>query len=98
MKYLKNILANLIRPKFRFIYTKKNGEQGIYIVTNPTALKGSMKTTFSNPMSRARGDHNIGFRAVCLNRPMGKGKFGIRSFYYKKIQDLHRVGLLEEVA
>jgi len=93
MKFIKNILSNLLRPKFRFLYTKRNGEQGIYIITNPTALKGSLKTTFSNVISRAGGDHNIGFRAKCLNRD---GQ--VRSFYYKKIQDLHRVGLTEEVA
>ena len=53
MKIIANIIANILRPKHRFLYTKKNGEQGIYIVTNCTAIKGSEKTSFSK-MNLAR--------------------------------------------
>jgi hypothetical protein len=89
---IKTIFSNLISPKFRFVYTTRKGQTDIYIVQNPTAFKGSKKTTFSNPSSREEGDYNIGFRAVCLSRG---GE--VRSFYYKQMRELQKLSLTEQV-
>ena len=90
MKIIANIISNILRPKHRFLYTKKNGEQGIYIVTNCTAIKGSEKTSFSNDESRKRGIYKIGFRAKVLNRDGA-----VRSFYYSKVREMQKLSIFE---
>jgi len=92
IKTLKAIISNLLSPKFRFIYTKRNGQTAIYVVQNPKAFKGSKKTTFTNDSARAVGDYNIGFRAKCLSRG---GE--VRSFYYKQVRELQRLSIWEVV-
>ena len=89
---IKTIASNIRSPKHRFIYTKKNGEQGIYIVTSCTAIKGSDKTSFSNDESRKCGIYKIGFRAKVLNRDGG-----VRSFYYDKVREMQKLSIFEEV-
>ena len=90
IKLIKNITSNILRPKHRFLYTKKSGEEGIYIVTNCTAIKGSRSTSFSNDESRARGVFSIGFRAKVLNRDGA-----VRSFYYNKVCEMHKLSIFE---
>ena len=90
IRLIKTIFSNIVRPKHRFLYTQRNGEEGIYIVTNCTAIKGGSATTFSNEESRARNIYSIGFRAKCLNRD---GE--VRSFYYGKIREMHRLSIFE---
>lgn len=90
---LKTIISNIRSPKYRFIYTRKDGTTDMYIIQNPIRFKGSKKTTFSNDVSRKFNDYNIGFRAKCLSRD---GQ--VRSFYYAQIRELHRLPLTEEVS
>lgn len=92
LNFFKTITSNIRSPKHRFLYTKKNGEEGVYIVTNCTAIKGSDSTKFSNAESRANGIYSIGFRAKVLNR-----NGGVRSFYYDKVREMHKLSIFEEV-
>ena len=90
---LKNIISNIFAPaRHRFIYQKKNGEQGIYIVTNCTALKGCDSTSFSNSESRSAGIFKIGFKAKVLNRAGG-----VRSFHYARVREMKKLSIFEEV-
>jgi hypothetical protein len=79
-------------PKWRLIYVKRYGDRDVYVITNPTIMKGDAKTTFSNEISRKFGINKIGFRACCVNRD-----FQPRSFYFDKIEHLTKVSLFEEV-
>ena len=90
IKYIQNIIQNIISPKHRFLYTKKNGQEGIYIVTNCKAIKGSQATSFSNEQSRAKGIYSIGFRAKVLNRGGA-----VRSFYYKEVREMQKLSIFE---
>jgi hypothetical protein len=90
MKIIANINSNILRPKHRFLYTKKNGEQGIYIVQNCTAIKGSDMTRFSNQESREQGIYKIGFRAKVVNRGGA-----VRSFYYNKVREMQKLSIFE---
>lgn len=92
LNFFKTITSNIRSPKHRFLYTKKNGEEGVYIVTNCTAIKGCDSTKFSNAESRANGIYSIGFRAKVLNR-----NGGVRSFYYNKVREMHKLSIFEEV-
>ena len=93
IKKLKAIIKNIFSPaRHSFIYQKANGEEGIYIVTNCTAFKGSNATAFSNEESRAVGIYKIGFRAKCLNRGGA-----VRSFYYQKVREMRKLSVFEEV-
>jgi hypothetical protein len=90
---IKNIIKNIFAPaRHRFIYQKKNGEQGIYIITNSTALKGCDSTSFSNSESRANGIYKIGFKAKVLNRG---GR--VRSFHYARVREMKKLSIFEEV-
>ena len=89
---IKNIISNILRPKHRFVYTKKNGETGIYIVTNCTAIKGGRSTTFSNDEARKVGIYSIGFRAKVLNRDGA-----VRSFYFDKVREMQKLSIFERV-
>ena len=93
MKNIIAILKNIFRPKYRFIYKKRNGEQGMYVITNPTAFKGSLKTTFSNPLSRRLGNYNIGF----LAKTWKQGNWEVRSFYWDKVRDLQKLSIFEQL-
>lgn len=93
IKKLKTIFKNTFAPaRHSFIYRKANGEDGIYIVTNCTAFKGSNATAFSNKESRSVGIHRIGFRAKVLNRGGC-----VRSFYYQKVREMRKLSIFEEV-
>jgi hypothetical protein len=85
-------IKNLFTPRHGFIYQKKNGDQGFYVVTNCTAIKGSNATTFSNASSRQIGINSIGFRAKCLNR---SGQ--VRSFYFDNVRQLRKLSIFERV-
>ena len=90
---IKTIISNIFAPaRHRFIYEKKNGEQGIYIVTNCTALKGCDSTSFSNSESRSAGIFKIGFKAKVLNR---SGQ--VRSFHYARVREMKKLSIFEEV-
>ena len=93
IQILKTIISNIRSPKWRIVYTKRNGDTDVYIISNPTVMKGSTKTTFSNEWSRSVGQYQVGFRAKCLSR---EGQ--PRSFYFDKIKHLSKVSLFEEVA
>jgi hypothetical protein len=92
IKLLKTIISNMKSPKWRIIYTKSNGETDCYVITNPTLMKGSNKTTFSNNLSRMKGLYKIGFRACVVNR-----EFQPRSFHFNKIRHISKVSIFEEV-
>jgi len=68
IQLLKTIISNIRSPKWRIVYTKRNGDTDVYIISNPTVMKGSTKTTFSNECSRSVGQYQVGFRAKCLSR------------------------------
>lgn len=90
---LKTIISNLIAPaRHGFIYQKKNGDEGFYIVTNCTAIKGGTSTSFLNAESRASGINRIGFKAKVLNRDGG-----VRSFYFSKVREMRKLSIFEEV-
>ena len=89
---LKTIISNIKSPKWRLVYEKRNGDKDVYIIQNPTIMKGSKKTTFSNDFSRTLGQYHIGFRAKCISR---EGE--PRSFYFDKIIHLSKVSLFEQV-
>ena len=90
---IKTIISNIFAPaRHRFIYQKKSGEEGIYIVTNCTALKGCDSTSFSNSESRAQGIFKVGFKAKVLNRAGG-----VRSFHYSKVREMKKLSIFEEV-
>jgi hypothetical protein len=91
---LKTLLTNLLSPtRHAFKYQKANGDWNWYIVTNCTALKGCDSTTYANSEDRARGINKTFFKAKVLNRGGS-----VRSFYFKKVQEVRKLTLLEEVA
>jgi len=90
IKNIKTIIQNIIAPKHCFLYTKKNGQEGIYIVTNCSAIKGSQSTTFSNERSREKGIYSIGFRAKVLNRGGA-----VRSFYFNQVREMQKLSIFE---
>ena len=93
IKKIKTILNNIFSPKFRFLYTTLEGKTEIYIIQNPrTFRKSTNRTTFSNEESRERADYNIGIRGKCLTRG---GQ--VRSFYYDRMRELHKISIFEEV-
>ena len=92
IQLIKTIISNIKSPKWRIIYTKKNNDTDVYIITNPTIMKGSAKTTFSNEWSRAVGQYQIGFRACVVNRD-----YQPRSFHFDKIKHMSKISIFEEV-
>ena len=92
IQLIKTIISNIKSPKWRIIYTKKNNDTDVYIITNPTIMKGSARTTFSNQFSRAVGQYQIGFRACVVNRD-----FQPRSFHFDKVKHMSKISIFEEV-
>ena len=93
IQFFKTIISNIKAPKWRIVYTKANGDTDVYIITNPTIMKGSTRTTFTNKWARKVGQYQIGFRACVVNR-----EYQPRSFHFDKIKHMGKVSIFEEVA